>query len=107
MNVAYLISALLVATPQQSAPEASQPTFVTYVRSREGKCVYQTGDVGLSAAQFEDHLRRYFEKNSTLMIYYGENSHSCVMSALSMAVRMGFREVRTAKAPRDLDMGPT
>lgn len=93
------------------APEPTQPptpvTYASYVGQSDGRCLYSTGDVILDAAQFEQDLRARFDRAANMIVFHDPAvSRACLRSALSIARRVGFRNVRAQIAPATLDMGP-
>ena len=92
-------------------PEPSQPptpvTYASYVGQSRGRCRYSTGDVILNAAQFEEDLRERFDRAANMIVFHDSAvPPSCLRSALSIAHRVGFRNVREQVAPPELNMGP-
>jgi hypothetical protein len=100
-----IAAALLAIAPAPPRPEPL--TYVTYVGQSEGHCFYQTGDVLMDAAQFEHDLRTRFDRAANLIVYHGPNlPPACLATALRIARRVGFRDVRGEIAPPNLSMAP-
>jgi hypothetical protein len=67
------------------------------VNYREGECWFWTGDVGLTARQFERDLVERFESKRGIVISYSANTpQRCVKLAHRSAIRAGFKTVKTA-----------
>lgn len=74
------------------------------VTFREGECWFWTGDVGLTAKQFEEDLKDRFDRKRGIVIAYIANTPArCVERARRSASRAGFT---TVKLVVDADVGP-
>jgi hypothetical protein len=95
--------ATLSPAPSQSPPV----TYVTYVGQSQRTCQYATGDVIMNARQFEEDLRARFDTAANLVVFHDAKvPPNCLATALTIARRVGFRNVRDEIAPPHLDMGP-
>ena len=95
-----LLAALLALAPT--------PDFViSLVSNVSGRCLYQTGDVLLSAGDFRGHLLGMAKESRGLVIYHAPAvPRRCLDRARRIAADVGFVEIRVEVAPADLDMGP-
>jgi hypothetical protein len=101
-----LAAALLTLSPAPSQPPAPV-TYVTYAGQSQGRCQYSTGDVIFDARQFEEDLRARFDRAANIVVFHDANVlPDCLATALAIARRVGFRNVRGEIAPPHLDMGP-
>ena len=97
---------LVMLTPEPIQPP-TPVTYASYVGQSDGRCRYSTGDVMLDAAQFEEDLRERFDRAANMIVFHDPAvTPACVRSALSIARRVGFRNVREQIAAPDLNMGP-
>lgn len=65
---------------------------VTY---REGECWFWTGDVGLTARQFESDLKERFDKSRGIFISHAADTpRRCIKLAQRLAIRAGFKTVK-------------
>lgn len=101
------ILALVASDVIAEEEKENRITYVSYVSSINGKCVFQTGDVVFDAPQFEADLRRRFDSRNKMIIYNGSNTRAaCIKKARKIAQKVGFHEVDVMPAPIDLNMGP-
>ncbi|MES3154199.1 hypothetical protein [Sphingomonas faeni] len=67
------------------------------VNYREGECWFWTGDVGLTARQFERDLAERFDSRRGIFISHAANTpRKCVKLAQRSAIRAGFKTVKIA-----------
>jgi polyribonucleotide nucleotidyltransferase len=101
MWTAQFIAALLAgsAAPSSVVKVVAVPVRVGVV---DGECRYWNTDVGLKASQLEAHLAGMANKSLRVEMWLdGEPSEQCVVEAVSVAYRAGFRSIamrpKTAK----------
>jgi hypothetical protein len=87
---------------------APSPDFITtLVWSQSGRCVYQTGDVFLGAADFRGNLIGAARSYRGIFIFHPPNvPRRCLNTARRIAREAGFAEIRVGLAPADLNMRP-
>lgn len=84
-------------------PQAA-PDYAASVSFDRG-CIYWTGDVGMTAAEFRDDLRERFDRSGSITIFHGADvPKRCVTQAERMARAAGFRKVETQIG--DPNLGP-
>ena len=106
MNVSISLAsfALLVSASSLPASHDDAPLYVVSVTFERGECWIWTGDVGLTAAQFQSDLEARFDKKRGIVITHAPATPTrCVQSALNSARRAGFKIV---KAQSRHDAGP-
>ena len=77
------------------------------VTFRDGECWFWTGDVGLTASQFERDLKDRFKPKGEIIISYAQNTPArCVKMARRSAIQAGFMTVKVAVNPDADPIGP-
>ena len=108
VGVAASTAALLaLAGPASGAPAPAPISYVVYVGTTSGQCVFMTGDVLFNARAFRRDLKESFSRGDRIMIYHAVDvRHSCVATARRIIRELGFTLTSVEEAPKDLDMGP-
>ena len=69
--------------------------------------MFQTGDVLFDRAGFRDDLKERFDPTDKMLVYHPAVVRpACLKQALAVFTGLGFKNVATAIAPENLDMGP-
>jgi hypothetical protein len=103
------VVALAPVPPAVPAQEAAQTpaSYIVFVGSSQGRCVYMTGDVLFDAGGFRDDLRSRFSRSDGIIIYHQRDVRpNCLAKARRIVLKLGFRVTAVEEAPEDLDMGP-
>lgn len=99
----FAIALSFGALPAQD-PHAYIGFYGASVTFREGECWFWTGDVGLTARQFEQDLKDRFDRKRGIVISYVANTPArCIERARRSASRAGFT---TVKLVVNADAGP-
>jgi hypothetical protein len=101
MPVSFALAAVVLV---QTAPEPF--TYLTSVSFNEGRCVYWTGDVGMTAAEFRDDLKDRFDPSTALVVdHHADVPKRCIEKALRMARAAGFSNVVAEAAEPETGRG--
>ncbi|WP_294320971.1 hypothetical protein [uncultured Sphingomonas sp.] len=100
MDIFAILPIVMALSWSASPPEEQRDDAVVYgasVSYRESECWFWTGDVGLTARQFESDLEGKFDSKRGIVISYAANTpERCVKLAQRSAMRAGFETVRVA-----------
>ena len=109
MFAQFLIPALaaIQSVTLPDAPRQEPIIYISFVGFFENKCRYMTGDVGLDAKQFEEHLRNGVDFKNNVIIYHDAGvPQKCIQKARKIVESVGFHSIQVQLAPENLDMGP-
>ena len=98
MVFAFVLSlaGLLSSVPALPSGQDHGITYSTAVTFSEGKCWFWTGDVGLTALDFEKDVDSRFDRQRAVIISHAANTPTpCVEMARRSAARAGFKLIDT------------
>ena len=99
MAIPILLPMLLAMSPQTIIYGAA----VTF---EDGKCIYWTGDVGFTPAEFREDLERFDVANAIIIGHPANVPRGCVREAQRQARLAGFKDVRAMIDPEAGPVGP-
>lgn len=110
MSIIFIMP-FLAALGSPASPAGTQNAdndmYGASVSFKDGECWYWTGDVGLTAVQFERDLAERFDRKRGIVVSYGaETPKRCVRQALRSASRAGFQIVKAVTSPDAGPIGP-
>jgi hypothetical protein len=110
MSIIFIMPFLAALGSLASAAEAQNHDNDMYAASvsfKDGECWFWTGDVGLTAVQFERDLAERFDRKRGLVVsYVADTPKRCVRQALGSASRAGFQIVKAVASPDAGPIGP-
>jgi hypothetical protein len=110
MSITFIVPFLVALGSLASSAQSQNHENEMYgasVSFRDGECWFWTGDVGLTASQFERDLAERFDRKRGIVIsYVADTPKRCVKQALRSASRAGFQIVRPVASPDAGPIGP-
>ena len=110
MSIIFIMPFFAALDSLASSAEAQSPDNYMQgasVSFKDGKCWFWTGDVGLTAAQFERDLAERFDRKRGIVVsYVADTPKRCVRQALRSASRAGFQIVKAVANPDAGPIGP-